>query len=103
MCGTICQDRPYLSLSQPQTWAFGSPPSLKLLPVVVHFLLVLAAHLQRNRLRELEHRAAVQRRERLAIERELDDHHRPGRPAVDRVAGLAIAADLLDLRVLEDL
>src|SRR4029079_7086233 len=36
----------------------------QLLPVVVHFLLVLAVHLQRDRLVELEHRPGVERRER---------------------------------------
>src|SRR5690606_14976904 len=25
--GTICQDSPYLSLSQPHCWAFSSPPA----------------------------------------------------------------------------
>ncbi len=25
--GTICQETPYLSLSQPHCWAFGSPPA----------------------------------------------------------------------------
>src|SRR5688572_5279452 len=80
----------------------GIAASAQLLPVVVDFFLVLAAHLQRDRLVELEDRAAVQGRERPPVELELDDQHGAGLAAVLLPAGLAVVGDLPDLRVLED-
>lgn len=72
--GTICQDRPYLSFSQPH-WPF-SPPAERLLPEFVHFRLRPAVHHERHGLAELEDRAAVQRREFLSVEPEGNGHHR---------------------------
>ena len=58
LAGTICQLRPYLSFSQPQTISW--PPWDRLLEVVVHFGLVRAGHHDRDGLVEGELRAAVQ-------------------------------------------
>jgi len=49
-------------------------------------------------LAELEQRAAVQRRELLALELKVDDHH----GAFGTRPRVAVAADVEDLRVLED-
>ena len=64
--GTICHDRPNLSL-EPATSRFLAA-SRKLLPEVIDLLLRLAAHEERDGFRELELRPAVQRVELLAIE-----------------------------------
>src|SRR4030095_5899417 len=70
----------------------------ELAPVVIDLFLVLAVDDERNGLRELELRTSVQRNELLAVELEVDDHDR----ALGSRPGLAVPADALDLRVLED-
>lgn len=73
-------------MSQPQTWD-GIAACAELPPVVVDFLLVLAAHLEGNRLAEFEDRAAVQGGERAAVEIELDQHDGARRTAVMLASG----------------
>src|SRR5262249_53189808 len=70
----------------------------QLFAIVIHLVLVLAIHDERNRLGELEDRPAVEGDEGLARELELDRHDAPGRTR----AGLAVTSDLADLRVGKD-
>src|SRR6185312_13724796 len=93
--GTTCQDRPYLSLSQPH--ACASP-----VPEVVDLLLAVAVDDQRDRLVELELRASVERQELDAIQYEGHGQYPPLRLAVDVEAFLAEVSDRADARVLED-
>ena len=86
---------------QPAAGAFGAALG-ELAPEVVDLGLRVAEHLERHRLVELELRAAVERQELLALELELDGHHRAGRLAVDLLACVAVAADPSDLGILED-
>src|SRR5262249_53893375 len=74
----------------------------ELRPEIVDLLLRLARDLEGNRLIELELRAAVKRDEFLPLEPEGDHHHRARLLAVDLLTGIDVAADLVDLRVLED-
>ena len=76
LLGTTCQDSPYLSLSQPHTCDFGSPPGRELVPVVVELLLILDEDLQRDGFVELEDRPAIERGERLPFEFEGHRHDR---------------------------
>ena len=64
---------------------------------MVHFLLRLAVDGERNRRRELVFRSAVERDELLAVELERDRHD--GARLARRF--VALAADAVDLRVLE--
>ena len=64
----------------------------QLLPVVVDLVLRVAEHLQRDRLVELERGAAIERRERLAVDLEVDDHHRSRGPLVYLLAGFRARA-----------
>ena len=70
----------------------------QLAPVVVDLGLVGTVDLQRDRLVERELRAAVDRREELAVELEVDREHGPGLAR----ARLAVVGDVRDLRVRED-
>src|SRR5690348_4398592 len=74
----------------------------KLRPVVIDFILRRAVHLQRDRFVEREDGPAVERRERLSVELERDDHHRPGGAMMNLEPGLTEARDRRDARVLED-
>src|SRR5206468_13129427 len=67
-------------------------------PEVVDLLLRRAVDDERDGLGELLRRATVQGGELLPFELEGDEHDAPLRPR----AGVAVAADLGDLRVLED-
>ena len=93
--GATCQDRPYLSFSQPH--GPSSPPSESLVPVVVDLVLVGAVDQQRDGLAEGELGTAVDRDVLLAVELELDRQHGAGRSR----AGLVVVGDVLDLRVRE--
>src|SRR5688500_13267026 len=72
------------------------------LPVVIHFLLRRALDLEGDGFIKLEHRPAVEGRERLAVELELNSHHRAGWSAVDFLSGLTVTRDHCDLRFFED-
>ena len=80
--------------------ALALPPAVRrqLVPVVVDFFLILTVHDEREGLAELELRAAVQRRELLALQLKAHDHDRAfwSRPRI------AIAADTENLGILED-
>src|SRR5205085_5042870 len=65
---------------------------------IFQLLLIVDVDLQRNRLVELEQRAAVERREGLPRELELHREHRAGLLAVSLLACLSIARDLSELR-----
>src|SRR5262249_9063270 len=95
--GTICQDTPYLSLSQPPAVLVLGPAALRgggtaagaeLVPVVVDLGLRRAVDLERDRLVEREDGTAVERGERLAGQLEGHHHHAARRTAVDLVPGL---------------
>ncbi|MNW04097.1 hypothetical protein D3C71_2001330 [compost metagenome] len=61
----------------------------------------MAVDLERDRLVEAKHRAAVESGEGLAVEHETDGHHRAFGPTVELEAGLAVASDGGDGGVLE--
>jgi hypothetical protein len=84
MEGTICQDTPYLSLSQPHCCAFASPPWPS-------FSLV-----------ELEHRPAVERGEPLSVQLEFHGQHRSRRSSVTLLARFAVPGNVSNLGILED-
>ena len=94
--GTTCQDRPYLSFSQPHACALGSPPAPSLSQKVVDLLLAVAVDDQRDRLVELELRAAVQRQELDAIQHEVHGQDPTFRLAMDIEAFLAEVGDRAD-------
>ena len=71
--GTICQDSPNLSFTQPHCSASGTAESAAVRPVGL--CLILAVELERDRLVEGEVRAAVQTDELPSSERELDREH----------------------------
>jgi hypothetical protein len=97
MDGTICQETPNLSVSQPA--ALDLLPSLgELLPELVDLLLRVAVDEQRNTLRELEGWTAVQSHELLAGEPERAYQERPFRAG----AGIPGPGRAQDLRVRED-
>ena len=98
--GTTCQETPYLSLHQPQ--ALGAAGG-ELLPEVVDLCLVLAADLERDRLVELELRAAVDADELRVADPPPDRHDRARLLLADLLGCLAVAHDLADLGVVEDL
>lgn len=70
-------------------------------PVTIDLVLVSAVDDERHGRRDLEHRAAVQRDKRLPVELERDGHHRALRAAGRVRAGLAVARDVHDARVVE--
>src|SRR5262249_32448370 len=74
----------------------------ELVPEIIDLLLGLAVDLEGNRLTEFELRAAVQRHEFLSFELESDDHHGAWLFTVLLETLLAVSADLVDARVLED-
>ncbi len=74
----------------------------ELLPVIVHFLLRLTAHLKRDCLVEFEHRAAIERGKRLSIEFKGHGQHASRRSSVDFVSGFSVPTDASDLRVTKD-
>jgi hypothetical protein len=98
--GTTCHDRPNLSFGQPQATLFAAVGELA--PVVVDLVLRFAVDLKRDRLVELELRAAVERHELLSLDLELYGHDRSRGLAVDLMSRLSIAIDASDLGVLED-
>jgi len=62
--GTICHESPNLL----ETAALALTASIRQLrPILIHLLLRVASHNKRHRFRELEHRAAIQRRKPLSI------------------------------------
>jgi hypothetical protein len=99
--GTICQDTPNLSLSQPHC-CLDRPARGQASPEVVDFFLGLAIDLKRDRFVEREVRASVKAGKRLAVEFEADGHDRPDFPAVEFLAGLAVMGDGGDFCVIED-
>ena len=86
--GTICQDRPYLSLSQPH-WTGLPPPAVRADPEPVDLVLILATDGQRNRVVELVVRAAVQGLVILAGKLELD-HEDGARLGTRRIRGRSL-------------
>ena len=74
----------------------------ELVPEVVDLFLVLAVHHERDRLRELEHRTAVQRRELLSVELERHRHDRSRGPAGGFRRLFVVAGDAADPGILED-
>ena len=68
---------------------------------MVHFLLRLAVHHQRDRLGELEERPAVERHVPLAIELEVDGHDRALRSSRGLRRRFVVAGDVSDLGVFE--
>jgi len=84
---------------QPAARTFLAAIGSQLAPIVVDLVLRLAHDLERDRLAELELRAAVEAKEFLPFEFELNRHHGARLPAK---AFLAIAGGAKDARVLED-
>src|SRR5439155_436365 len=82
---------------QPAALIF-SPAGQQLLPQLVHFLLCLAVHEQRDRRCELELRAAIEGVKLLSLELESRGHHGSLRAGPCR----SVARDVGHLRVLED-
>src|SRR5438093_11121092 len=74
----------------------------QLLPEMVHFLLRLAVHHQRDRLGELEERPAIERHEPLAIQFELDGHDRALRSSRGLRRRFVVTGDVSDLGVSKD-
>src|SRR4029077_12185156 len=70
-------------------------------PEMIDLRLCRAGNLERDRLVELEMRAAVERGKGLAVDLKLDNHDGTGFLAVHLTARLAVTADVLDARVLE--
>jgi hypothetical protein len=94
--GTICHDRPNLSVSQPH-W-ISLPAGAEFFPVVIDFVLGLAVDDKRDGRRELIVLAAIEANERLPLQLKGHRHRRTRRPR----PGRPIAHDLLDLRVGKD-
>src|SRR5262249_7144946 len=69
---------------------------------IVDLLLAFARNLGRDRLREFKIRAAIERREALPFDLELDGHHQTFGTAVDFEALLAEMADVPDPAIAED-
>src|SRR5206468_91323 len=83
---------------EPAALALFSPAGCELVPVLIDLLLRLTVHHEREGLAELEQRAAVQRRELLALELEVHDHHGAFGPR----SRVAVAAHGENLGILED-
>jgi hypothetical protein len=88
--GMICHDNPNL-IFQPAA-AVGLAAGGKLFPQLVDFFLRRSIDEERNRRRELEHRAAVQRHELLALQLKGRRHDRSLRPR----ASVAVARNFAD-------
>src|SRR5262245_55925542 len=99
LAGTTCHDTVFIL--EPAAWSFFTVLG-QLAPEVIDLGLRLAAYLQRYRLVELEVRAAVQRGECLSLDLEFDNHHRTGWLVMNITPRFGVAADLAELRVLED-
>jgi hypothetical protein len=88
-----------LSFSQPQCTFLAAVGELA--PEVVDLGLAIARDLERDRLVELELRAAIEADELLAFDFELDGHDGSRRLAVDLLSFLSVAANLDDLEFLK--
>src|SRR5574341_736663 len=90
------------SVLQPAAGTFLSTLGGELAPEIIDLFLRLAGNLEGDRLVESELRAAVERDEFLPLELEGDHHDRARLLAMDLLPCVHVAADLVDLRVLED-
>ena len=73
---------------QPAAGAF-LPVFAQRIPIIVDLVLRIAIDLERDRLVELEMRAAIERDEGLSVELERNGHHRARGPAMNFMAGLS--------------
>lgn len=95
--------KPELVLQPTTLLRFFISASREFSPVVIYFLLRVAENLERNGLCKFEKGTAVQRREGMTVEHEVDHHHGPRRSAVDFFSLFAVTDDSHDLRIFEDL